>query len=283
MSNAWCPDSWPLAACSESESPGDSPGDGSTCAALNSLPEDMRETVILAAKEFLWNATNQRFGTCPITIRPCKEGCLYSSTYTGWSGLPGGWWGWGFGAYGWEPFLFNGTWFNIFCNCGEGCDSSHMSTIQIPGPVASVVEVVLDGQIFTDWTFDNLGLHRTDGGQWPMSQKQALPLTDPDTFGVTYMKGVPVPAGGQLAAAALACEFAKAFCGDNTCQLPQRVRTITREGVTVAMQDNFSMLFGTLGPMTGIWKIDQWIASVNYSAKRRSRVLTPNAKPTRRV
>lgn len=277
----FCPDSWALATCSETDSPGESPGDGSTCPALQNLSPEMQDTVILAAKEFLWNATNQRFGLCPVTIRPCAEGCYRQSTYVGWSGIPMGF-GFGWGGNGWVPYIFNGNWYNLICgDCGTRCTHQHLSKVKIPGVVNEVTEVLLDGVVFTDWEYNrNYGLIRTDGGKWPKDQDITAPLTETDTFGVTYLEGLPVPAGGQLAAGALACEFAKAFCGDNSCQLPQRVRTITREGVTIALQDNFSMLFGALGPMTGIWKIDQWIASVNFSAKRRSRVLTPNAAPT---
>lgn len=273
------PCEWPLALCSDAlEAEGVS--DVTQCPSIASLSPAMQEIVVDAAIEFLWNATGQKFGLCPVTIRPCDSGCYKSSTYRGWSGIPRGGWGWG----SWEPYIFNGNWYNIACGSCQGqCDSSHMSTVQIPGPVASVSEVVLDGAVFTDWTFDNLGLHRTDGDKWPFSQKQALPLTEPDTWGVTYMQGIAVPDGGQMAAGTLACEFAKAACGSGECALPRRVQTIVRQGVTVAFQDNFSMLFGKLGPMTGIWLVDQWIASVNYAARRRSRVLTPDAKITRVV
>lgn len=279
MSNSFCPDSWVLARCVE-ESPAEESGVEASCAALDNLAPEVQDVVILAAKEFLWNATGQRFGLCEATYRPCDPGCYDQSTYRGWSGIPRGAWG---GYWGWTPYIFNGNWFNMVCgDCnGNRCTHQNLSKVKLPQPLDSVVEVLIDGAPFADWEYNvNYGLVRTDGQHWPRTQDFTKPLSEPDTFGVTVMAGIPVPAGGQLAAGLLACEMAKAACNDGSCQLPKRVQTIVRQGVTVAFQDNFSMLYGKNGPLTGIWGIDQWIASVNYSARRRSRLLTPDAAPT---
>jgi hypothetical protein len=50
-------------------------------------------------------------------------------------------------------------------------------------------------------------------------------------WAVTYERGVPVPAGGQVAAGTYACEAAKAMTGDTTCRLPRRVQSLVRQGV----------------------------------------------------
>ncbi len=281
------PCGWVPVWCGDTESPAESPGDSApTCSHLLNLSDAMQEVVINSAIEFLWEATNRRLGLCTVTIRPCGGDCeSYQSTYRGYSGIPYtgyGYWG---SSSPWIPINWNGQWFNLpGCGgCGNNCDSSHMDRIQIPGPVGEILEVFLDGATFTDWTFDNLGLARTDGQMWPRTQNQSIALDQPDTFGVMYTKGVPVPAAGQLAAGILACEFARAACDDGTCRLPKSIQTITREGVTAVLQDNFLALDGKRGPRTGIWVVDSFLASQEYSARNRVRVLSPNARSKRRV
>lgn len=283
---ALCPDSWPLVYCGDNplESPEESPGDVS-CAHLANLNPATQEAVIQSAVEFLWNATGNKYGLCETTVRPCSQKCG-GSTYEGWTGAPaGGIWGWGAWGSGWAPYVFGGQWYNWNCGgCGgDSCDSSHMDSIRLPGPVAEVLEVTINGAVFNDWVSDNWGLSRTDGYHWPRSQDMSAPLTDEHTWGVTYLRGLAVPLGGQIAAGQLACQLARQMCGDGTCQLPARVTTVTRQGVTVAMMDNFAALQSASGPLTGIWGIDQWIASVNYSARKRGRVLSPNVRATRTI
>jgi hypothetical protein len=100
------------------------------------------------------------------------------------------------------------------------------------------------------------------------------PLGSENTWSVTYQQGKPVPVGGQIAAGLLACELAKAACGDKSCGLPQRVQSITRQGVTVAVLDAFDDI--DTGH-TGIWLIDSWVASVT-KRPRRWRVLSPDRR-----
>lgn len=274
------PCDWPLIYCGDSET-----GEPE-CSHLASLSPDVQQAITESAVAFLWNATGNKFGLCEVTVRPCSQTCN-GSTYQGWSGAPaGGIWGWGGGwGYGWGPYYYGGQWYNWGCGgCGgSSCDSSHMDSIRLPGPVNGVLEVTINGDVFTDWVSDNWGLSRTDGSQWPRQQDMSAPLSDPNTWGVTYLRGIPVPLGGQLAAGKLACELARFQCGDGTCQLPKRVATIVREGVTVAFQDDFAALQSQAGPLTGIWAIDQWISSINYSARKRGRVLTPSTRATRQV
>lgn len=105
------------------------------------------------------------------------------------------------------------------------------------------------------------------------------PITEIDTFQVTYMRGIDVPMGGQVAAGRLACELAKAACGDNTCALPKRVQTITRQGVTVGLLDSFDDVDKG---RTGIWLIDSWVASMNIPQSRAGRVLSPDRRSSSR-
>src|SRR3546814_15264182 len=99
-----------------------------------------------------------------------------------------------------------------------------------------------------------------------------------DTWSILYNRGYPVPAGGQVAAGLLAVELAKAACGDKSCGLPQRVQSITRQGVNIAVLDAFD----AIDPgHTGIGLIDSWVASV-VRRPPRLRVYSPERMPPRR-
>lgn len=105
------------------------------------------------------------------------------------------------------------------------------------------------------------------------------PLTDPDTFMVSYMRGRPAPPGGQLAAGTLACELAKMVCGDKTCRLPKRVTSINREGVTIDMIDSFSQMW-KMGS-TGLLVVDMWIASERIGQRGSTQIASPDRRPYR--
>lgn len=225
--------------------------------------------LIDAATEYLWRWTGQRFGTCPVTVRPCRADCTTGqSTYWGAAGVGSGIVG-TYGGSPWTPALIRGRWFNLGCGaCGDSCGCSSVSALRLPGPVASVTEVQFGGEVLpaAAYRVDNGRLLvRQDGGIWPTCQDLSAPLGADGTWAVTYEHGTPVPNGGQIAAGLLACELAKAACGDSTCSLPTRVQTITRQGVTIAMLDAFDDIDKG---HTGIWLIDSWVASVTKQPKR---------------
>lgn len=119
--------------------------------------------------------------------------------------------------------------------------------IVLPGPIAEPVLITIDGD-------------EVDISEFQVEDYAYLVRLDGTGFGreweITYLKGEPVPSGGGLVAGILACEYAKSLCGDETCQLPKRVSSITRQGITMAMLDNFTNL---KEGFTGIWIIDDWV------------------------
>ncbi len=243
-----------------------------SCAPLDALEAAEKATFEQMATDYLWNWTSRVYGTCPVTVRPCRGNCSdYLSTF------------WGSGPYpfqgsgGWYPVLINGAWTNVHCGvCGiNTCNCGSTGAIALPGPVASVTLVTIDGVTLdpSAYRVDNgYLLVRTDGQQWPTCQDLNAPVTEPNTFQVEYERGAEVPIGGQMAAGILACEFAKAACRDASCALPQRVQSITRQGVTVAVLDAFDDI--DTGH-TGIWLIDSWVASVS-KPKRGAAVYSPD-------
>lgn len=215
------------------------------CPALEELDDEGRDRWGVMAGEFLWRWTGRKFGRCSVTVRPCRDrGTKTGSTF------------WGRGPYldGWRPA-------GVSCwVCGPSCGCDAPTCLRLPGPVGDVTDVTVDGVTLdpSTWRVEGPYLIRLDGG-WPATQNLDLPNGSVGTWSVTYQRGEPVPPQGQVAAGVLACELAKAACGDGTCKLPQRVQTITRQGITMTVLDQME---GVDTGKTGIWLIDSFIASV---------------------
>ncbi len=244
-----------------------------------------RETFESMATTYLWNWTARQFGPCPVALRPCRADC---DGFTWFAGLGpytqgaaavrsrGGTWG---------PVLLGGKWFNVTCgSCGDNCScSGNTEALRLPGPIAEVTSVMIDGQALpiTAYRVDNASvLVRTDNLGWPVCQDMSLAPTEEGTWEINYTQGLPVPAGGQVAAGVLACELGKAATGDSSCQLPRRLQTIARQGVTMTFLDAMDDLDKG---RTGIWLIDSWVASV-MNPPRPSQVYSPDIpRPRNRV
>lgn len=228
------------------------------CSALDTLRAERPElaaAVEAMAARHLYRWTGSRYAPCPVTVRPCRSDCRSVGQVLNFGG-----------QYG-HPVLWPG--FGCACGGQDSCSCGHVSQIELAGPVLSVDEVWIDGVLLpsTSYRVDNgKYLVRIDGEDWPECQDVAAPykveVGGPGaeavlgTWAVTYRHGLPIPAGGPEVAGLLACEIAKAICKDKSCALPTRVREITREGVTIAMLDDFT---GMNEGMTGIWLVDTWI------------------------
>lgn len=191
-----------------------------TCDGLACLSGAQRDDVIAWAISDLWEATGRVYGTCPVSVLPCQE----TSVLCGWCG---------------------DSWRR--CGCGS------VPEIKLPGPVASVTEVVIDGVELdqADYRIDDYQwLVRLDGGRWPRGS-----ALDPDAFRVDYMQGIEPPAGAGLVTGILVCERAKAVCGDKTCRLPQRVQQVARQGVTMIWSDQGAF---------GLPEVDEWVRNANH-------------------
>lgn len=251
--------SWPISfvECSDTEA-----YDGMTAA--------QQELVRKLAAEFLWTQTGGQFGLIELLIRPCRKNCAESSTPPAFDHRAGS---------PWSPALVGGQWFNFTCGrCGDLCScGGETRALNLPGqlPVHSIQRVVIDGVELSPAAYrvDNHRLLvRMDGHGWPVCQDMSKPDGALGTWSITYSVGTTVPLGGSVAAGLLAVEMAKALCNDGSCQLPERVQTITRQGVTVAVVDKFE---GLDKGRTGIWMIDSWLASVT-ARPISSRVYSPD-------
>jgi hypothetical protein len=253
------------------------------------LSEEARAEVEAMAINFLWKWTGQRFSDCPVTVRPCRRKCAES-----WSPY------WPIITRGSGPLLDDvdvplyspgggvltddSTGYFVGGHCGQcrgECGCTHVSEILLPGPISEVVEVMIDGEpldLTTVRVDDYARLVRLDG-EWPWCQDLNAAEDEPGAWTVTYIRGEVVPPGGGLAAGALACELAKAFCNDNTCRLPKRVNSINRQGISMVFVDNFENL---RAGQTGIWEVDSWVAT-QMSNKTESSLNSPDLQKVRRT
>ena len=97
---------------------------------------------------------------------------------------------------------------------------------------------------------------------------------------VTYSYGIEPPTLGKMAARTMALEFAKLWNGDDDCILPQRVTSISRQGVSYTLLDSQEFIDDM---RTGLYAVDMFLKSVNPDkARARSRVFSPDVPKARR-
>src|SRR5688572_20308247 len=209
----------------------------------------------------LWTATGRRYGICEHTVRPCVQQCCGTGV-----------WGWSWYEGEWNPYIFQGEWFNCGCVGLCGCSASH--EITLPGPVTEIIEIIVDGVLLdpSAYRVDNGNiLVRLDGEAWPVQN------LDVDSgvgyFTVTYTRGISVPAPLSVAAGTLAVEFAKA-CQSQDCRLPSRATNISRSGVQITLQNVDQLLENGF---TGLNEVDTIIRALNPGRlTHRMRVYTPD-------
>lgn len=251
--------------------------DTDCCSEWDTYPDTLQDAAMEYGALTVWAATGRRFGLCERTVRPC--GRTSSAT-----NAPYGYY-WAAGT--WLPYIFGGVWRNCSgcdittlgcCSCEPRCQ------VYLPGPIYSIpaTGITIGSEIIPidSWRVDDTKwLVRTDGDCWP--ECQDFNTDSGDTFfQVTYFKGQPVPNVLLRAAGELACEWARA-CAGADCRLPQRVTSISRQGVSVSMSDMDALLRDGL---TGIPTVDQVILRFNpYRLPSKMNIASPDWPPTMRT
>lgn len=221
------------------------------------------------AEMFAWAAlralTGFQIANCPVMIRPCLARCRPGTWYVapvvgdGYAGVYSG------GTF--SPHIVDGMWVNgCGCRNADSCSCENLSEVQLPGPIAEIVTVMVDGVLVpsSSYRVENTNrLVRTDGEAWPVCS---------DDFTVTYRQGYPIDQLINIAAGVLALEYFYACTSDSRCRLPSNVTTATRQGVTLEM---LGSLFSTTE--TGIAEVDTVIAMLNpYRNRMAARVWSPD-------
>lgn len=230
----------------------------------------IKEAALDLATFWLWAATGRRFGPCPVTVRPSQPRVGEPVQYQDYAVLPGQ-----VGYQGGGPFLFGGQWFNA--GCASACCGSSACAVVLRGPVASVDEILVDGEVVSpsayrvDVAAGVWLLVRTDGECWPACQNFSRGTDEAGTFEVTYELGEAIPAVLAIAAAALACEYGKHLTG-GACSLPAQMTRLSRQGVEVEVEAP------TPGSdKSGIKLVDDVVAMLNPSGRKAPpRVMSPD-------
>jgi hypothetical protein len=157
----------------------------------------------------------------------------------------------------------------------QGDGTSSYSRVRLRG--RKVIEVhalrSIDGEVYDPSTYyvgDGSTVYGTPNAKW-----------SPFNVEVSYSYGTPPPTSGKAAARILALEFVKLFENDDTCALPQRVTSVSRQGVTYTILDNQSFIDEL---RTGIYVVDLFLKTVNPDrARARSRVFSPDTGRARRI
>lgn len=199
---------------------------------------------ISAASETLYILSGRQYpGLCDVEIRPCGDGC----------------------------------------NCNfDDCGCNRLSRAFIGYDVASIGEVDVAGVVLDpeDYRLESPYIVRLDGGNWPCCQNMAGQPGDEDTFTVTALVGQAPSRIGIDAARALASELVRSCTPGEACALPERVTSITRQGVSMAILDPLDFL--TDG-RTGIYAVDLFLSTVNPNGlTRRSRAWSPDLPTAKR-
>lgn len=220
--------------------------------------------LLATATDILWSATQRRWRgpelteTAVLRAAPSRRGA-------GWS--------------------YDRSWGH--CPCYAGTDinglprwdgGAHRHTapyrVRLPRPdVTGVVEVTVDGVGFTAYELDGSWLARTDGRPWRVCG---------DATEVTYTFGRPPPEAGRAAVIELAVELGRASSDnpDQACKLPQRLQSVSRQGLTYTALDAAEYLNEGL---TGITSVDLFIRSANPSGRtQEATVWSPDLAVARR-
>jgi len=148
------------------------------------------------------------------------------------------------------------------------------SRIKLRGrPVTKIHSVrTRDGRILDESSYylvDHSTLQAAAGVPWT-----------PCNVEVTYTYGAEPPMAGKMAARTLAIEFAKLWAGDDDCALPQRITSISRQGVSYTLLDSQDFIEEV---RTGLYAVDLFLKTVNPDkAKARAKVFSPDQPRARR-
>jgi len=105
-------------------------------------------------------------------------------------------------------------------------------------------------------------------------------LIVPADIEISYTYGSEPPVFGKMAARRVAIEFIKLWTEDSDCALPQRITSVSRQGVTYTVLDSQDFLEEM---RMGIYEVDLFLKTSNPNkAQKRSKVFSPDIPRARR-
>lgn len=146
-------------------------------------------------------------------------------------------------------------------------------------PVRSVESVVRDWESANSYTVPDTEYDIVD--RTYLRPTRSATWSPRNNLMITYTYGTAVPEMGLRAARILGNELLKARCCPDECALPDRVTSVSRQGVTFAILDPQDFL---KDGRTGLYEVDLFLKATNPdNARMRSRVFTPDTPRASRI
>lgn len=91
---------------------------------------------------------------------------------------------------------------------------------------------------------------------------------------IDYTYGIEPPEAGKRAAVILANELVKLASGDPTCRLPERVTSVSRQGISMTIMDPNEFI---KDDRVGIYEVDLFIRAANpFGARKPAKIFSPD-------
>lgn len=225
---------------------------------------------VKTASYLLWAMSGRKYsGTTTVTER-------YISSFSPYLRV-------GASSLNFSPVLVNGQVQNVQVNVfgryndsdfsGDG--SSAATRVRLRGRKVIKIHTVrdIDGNVIDPkeyYLVEHSTMLATPGASWT-----------PSNVEITYTYGTEPPTAGKNAARMLALELIKLYEGDDTCALPQRVTSVSRQGVSYTILDQQDFIDQG---KTGLYAVDLFLKTTNPdNARARSRVFSPDQPRARRM
>jgi hypothetical protein len=178
------------------------------------------------------------------------------------------------------PYMIHGSVYNLPAedwndSAYQSDGTSSLSRLRLRGqPVQEVhlMRSMYNGQVISPDSYyvaEHSSIIAYNGTPWP-----------PGNIEVTYTYGSRVPTAGRMAAKTFAIELIKLWSGDD-CALPDRVTSVSRQGVSYTILDNQDFLENM---RIGIYEIDLFLKTANpVKALAPSKVFSPDMPRARRA
>lgn len=133
-------------------------------------------------------------------------------------------------------------------------------------PVHAVHSITANGETMDPALYslrNNSYVVHNNGGVWALNSNDLL---------ITYTHGNPIPRAGKLCAIRLANELIHQAKDDGECTLPERVQSVTRQGMSFAILDPQNFI---QNGKVGIPMIDYFIQAANPGkAKKKAKIFS---------